>query len=874
MIESSAIISKGFSGDMGPIGAIGPTGPTGATAIDCGTLAKGNTASYIKSVNINPTDLLITYSDNSSTTITSDVFAGNRLYDATGVTVWKTDSTNGVVSLLVGVSFDGTLGSGSTANFIFKPISSVSGNITLTHGVTFINIDSTSSIYSSGVSADKLIYFNSTTSLVGITTDMSFTGGVLHFNDIGSVIPFTTRLLSNTLVKNIESKVRGSSGSYLDVSEGGLFYINTPNGIMGFTGFSGASGSTGEIRSLTLVIQNDSIWNFPENVWFRPGEASLSCGENILNLTTQDNGKIWKANFFGKGYGVTPYNCLPSQILGRCNHTETCESYVTKEYCDNLLGTFCPLKMCDEGIPTDPGACCINGVCGTGYSELICEKHGGRFFAGAQCDEFFCWDPCYDQPSCCCVEGEDAPRQRYTKTECDLVPGTFYKTCPDSCNVINGLTGACCLDTECVTKTFSECNEFGGVFMGIDEDCTSINCDCVQSETTTCGVGANIEAKEEPGWCLRTYDMLLHGVPIFQENGVNVITLKLNFNTYTHPDRFIIIPSKSAKYTNILRSDPGSIYGSCTSNTKEQWFNIVANTEHPYFGLDNTTITDSFSFYDSGCDDLANKEIIYKITEQRVEMYDTTDPWYKKIRLFVLGNCDSTNLPTSNRTSFKMDINCNGGGGGGTSSSTGTSSSSTGGGSSSTGGGSSSTGGGSSSTGGGSSSTGGGSSSTGGGSSSTGGGGGTSSSSTGGGSSSTGGGGGGGSSSSTNIDIGICRALGCEGPPPVGCCGPNPTAPGEFICGPLCYCGLCDPQSWLSCDVICDVVVGPGGGGVAPSTIFTKPIQIFGDSLNEYITINVIDTASNFNKIGITVPNPTTTIPPTYGAGAPTYGGY
>lgn len=717
MIESSAIISKGFTGDMGAIGAIGPTGPTGATAIDCGTLAKGNTASYIKSVNINPTDLLITYSDNSSTTITSDVFAGNRLYDATGVTVWKTDSTNGVVSLLVGVSFDGILGSGSTANFIFKPISSVSGNITLTHGVTFINIDSTSSIYSSGVSADKLIYFNSTTSLVGITTDMSFTGGVLHFNDTGSVIPFTTRLLSNTLIKNIESQVRGSSGSYLDVSEGGLFYINTPNGIMGFTGFSGASGSTGEIRSLTLVIENDSIWNFPENVWFRPGEASLSCGENILNLTTQDNGKIWKANFFGKGYGVTPYNCLPSQILGRCNTTDTCESYVTKEYCDNLPGTFCPLKMCED-LSSDPGACCINGVCGTGYSELICEKHGGRFFAGKECGQFFCWDPCYDQPSCCCVAGEDAPRQRYTKTECGLVSGTFFQTCPDTCDVRSGLAGACCLNTECVTKTFSECNELGGVFMGLDEDCTTINCDCVQSETTTCGVGANIEVDQEQGWCLRTYDMFLYGAPIFKENNLDTITLKLNFNTYTYPDRFIIIPSKSIvvpSITNTLRSDPGSIYGSCTANTKEEWFDIVANIEHPYFGpLDNTLPPGTIK-YDSGCSILTDGEVIVKITENDVEMFDTTDPWYKKIRLFVLGNCDSSNSPPNERTSFKMDINCNGG----------------------------------------------------------------------------------------------------TTPPP---------SPSQYF-PPI-----------------------------------TKPIQIFGDSLSQSVTINVIDTASNFSKIGIAVPNPTPSV--------------
>lgn len=685
MIGSSAIISKGFTGDMGPIGAIGPTGPTGATAINCGTLAKGNTASYIKSVNINPTDVLITYSDNSFTTINSDVFAGNRLYDATGVTVWKTDSTNGVVSLLVGVSFDGILGSGSTANFVFKPISSVSGNITLTHGVTFININSTSSIYSSGVSADKLIYFNSTTSLAGITTDMSFTGGVLHFNDTGSVIPSTTRLLSNTLIKNIPWSFRGSSGSYLDVSEGGLFYINTPNGIMGFTGFSGASGSTGEIRSLTLVIQNDSIWNFPENVWFRPGEASLSCGENILNLTTQDNGKIWKANFFGKGYGVTPFNCLPSHILGRCSGGITpgdplsCESYVTKERCDNTLfvggpldGIFCPLKICDDLSTASGGACCINGICQTGYNRIICERHGGRFFAGKQCDQFFCWDPCYDQPSCCCpglqyrIGGETGPRERYTKTECDLVDGIFHKTCPDSCsNIGSGLSGACCLGSECLTKTFSECNELGGVFMGLNENCNNICCACVNAETTTCRVGANREADQERGWCLRTYDMVLHGAPIFIESGLRTITLRLNFNTYTYPDRFMIIQSKSltAGFTNILRMDPGNLYGSCTANTKDEWDIIINKPDHPYFSATNISLPIDTIKYDSGCIILTDEEVIIKITENDVEMLDTTDPWYKKIRLFVLGNCDPANPPLNERTSFKMDINCNGGGG-------------------------------------------------------------------------------------------------------------------------------------------------------------------------------------------------------------------
>ena len=74
----------------------------------------------------------------------------------------------------------------------------------------------------------------------------------------------------------------------------------------------------------------------------------------------------------------------------------------------------------------------------------------------------------------------------------------------------------------------------------------------------------------------------------------------------------------------------------------------------------------------------------------------------------------------------------------------------------------------------------------------------------------------------------------------------------------MCATEVNPPQGW--CLAACggsSSGIGPGeGGGVAGSTIFTKPIQIFGNSLSQSVTINVIDTASNFSKIGIVVPNP------------------
>ena len=407
MIGSSAISFSGFTGNPGAYGARGPTGNTGNDRVeDCGVLSRGNTAPHITSitqtaVSTNYGRFNITYSNNNVENIDASVFVGNKLFDAYGISSAATSTS--YISLLKNITYSGTIGSGSTATFNFKWLTSSVNGITITPGITFISIDSPNNTQSSiGISQGSLVYFKSNTELSGITTDMRFTGDILHTNIPGASGPSVTRLITNNIISSLEKQVLGSSGSYLDVSKAGVFYINTPNGIMGFTGFSGASGSTGELLSITLIIQNDSVWNFPNNVWFRPGEANLSCGENILNLITENNGAVWKANFFGKGYGASPGNCLPSQILGSCSKGVTCEGYITKEFCDSIGGTFCIYGICNNtNIELQEiGSCCINGICRNNISRFLCEKHGGRHWSvevtdGNGCSVIDCWDPCF-----------------------------------------------------------------------------------------------------------------------------------------------------------------------------------------------------------------------------------------------------------------------------------------------------------------------------------------------------------------------------------------------------------------------------------------------------------------------------------------------
>ena len=662
MIGSSHILSNGYTGDYGPRGPSGATGGTGAGATNCSSLSIGNTASYIESI-IQTTSpyadygkFLITYSDASTNSIDAFPAIGNTLFDATGVTLESISN----ISIVRGVSFDGILGSGSTANFKFKYIASNASGLTISNDANFIYIDAPVTPYSaSGFTTNGLLYFDTLDTLSTITTDIRYTNNNLYFNTPGTSYTSRTSLITHTTIKDIESTIKGSAGVTLDVSEAGMFVINTPNGIMGFTGFPGISGSTGEILSITLIIENDSIWNFPQNVYFRTKENNLTCGKNILNLTTQNNGARWDANFFGKGFDAFPGNCIPSQMLGSCIAGSSCENYITKEICDDRDGNFCPLSLCvDTGAEDEMGACCVNGICKDGVSKFLCEKYKGRHWSATQthnggCSVIKCWDPCYPEETSCC-DGITC-HDRYTKEECDIISGVFNNSiCTvNICNQKANIPGACCIGNECFENlTYNECVYRSGVFMGIGEECTDINCDCTSSNTI-CTAGQT--KTNSSGVCLRVFDISLIGLPINTDGSID---LCFTTQSFTIADRFILLKTKDTDpdTQTCCRGVPGSLYGGECPVDLNTWKTAMEYEFHPFINCLNMTniAMNNQVIYDSRCVTGTKKKNI-KIISGQVELENTNDPWYKKIRLFVMGACQGT-TPNS---IYNFEFGCN-----------------------------------------------------------------------------------------------------------------------------------------------------------------------------------------------------------------------
>jgi len=678
MIGSSKIFTVGTIGNYG---ADGPTGPTGASGIDatgCADLATGATAAsistiaHIKSPFSEYGNFLIEYNDGTTSSFNASVFVGNTLFDASGVT----SQTQSGISLLRDIVITGTPGSGSTATFRFKGIGSTLSGLTVSNDDNFIIIDGPVVPYGpSGFSANVPIYFSTQTTLSKISSSaMEFTSDVysnnyLYVNPQG--ITLKTNLLTHTLVQNnVESTIRGSSGSILDISKYGIFYINTPNGIMGFTGFSGAAGRTGEIISTTLIIQDDSIWNFPSNIWFRPRENHLSCGENILNLTTENNGLTWEANIFGRGYNTFPGNCFSKQSLGACYSTDgsTCESYVTLEECKSRDGVFCERTICavnnNVGIL---GACCINGVCKDGISKYMCEKHGGRHWSkelvSGGCSVITCWDPCIDSPSHCCI-GINC-LDRYSESECNILEGKFNKeACSSNYNsCIGNEMGACCVfDDVCLQRTFNQCHEIGGIFLGEEEECENINCDCVDPTESFCN---NNKVYSGINTCLHTHKISLLGADLDRINGVTGATICLKYNTFDIPDRIMVLRTKDINHQNtpIYRSPPHVGYkaDACSLPKNEDYLTYyTANSAHPrYFNQSGPHESAILFEGDSECV-ATNGDVTQtiRINDTDVEFYDTADPWYNIFRVFVFGGCTASTTTTTNTTSYEFSFTC------------------------------------------------------------------------------------------------------------------------------------------------------------------------------------------------------------------------
>ena len=510
---SSSFISyntSSFRGNTGPTGASGPVGPTGPTGNAGGTQAgnTGATGVYVTSLNIsNSTNSLgctlnYTLSDSTSAEISgAEIFRGSLLLSYEGVS-YQSSSTG--VNICKGLSFDSS-GSTKQAIFNFKDIISTSAAISVTSDSNFIYINATggTSVYTS---TNNGLAYKSTTGIT--TTNPNITGigfsfgsnfGITsgHYLYINGLSGSTNSIIINRKLRTVPLVPSGSTLTYLNLNDNGVFDIKTPIGFAGFTGIRGISGATGNILSATLMFDSEDVWHFPQNIFFRKGENYLTPGSTIIGVHSLDYGATWKADIFGRGYvGAGVYespqsNRWPINIMGvhplvLYGGNNTCIDYATVR--SEISTNFRPLQLCTSRLTE----CCIKGKLQQ-VPEHLCQKYKGRTFNDRA---VICFDPCGtnddDTTGSCCIN--NICNKRYTSSECEDRGGVFAVggTCASVCSTpaaasTSGPLGACChrdhLD-DCSYISNSECVGLKGAFTpGVS--CAYINCDTITNFNPT-----------------------------------------------------------------------------------------------------------------------------------------------------------------------------------------------------------------------------------------------------------------------------------------------------------------------------------------------------------------------------------------------------
>jgi len=657
IIGSSSILATGSTGSIGPIGPQGNTGNTGPDATGCGELTKGNTASYISSVTQtkNPWgNLIFGLNDGSTVEFNAPSIIGATLssfYGVRAITLGSDSLFAGITQTTAGLTFQ------------FKTITSSVGALSVKNTADQIVFNSSLTPYNAtGFTSAELVYFSSITGsnrLAGIT----LAGSTFFRYKNNNYFDLNTVISSKTNIVPIPSATRGSSGEYIDVSKGGLFYINTPNGIMGFTGISGAPGTTGTIQSITLITQSDYIWKFPENVWFEANNNYLGCGETVIGLTTKNNGENWTATIFGRGFKNDPTQCQSDWDIGSCYQGISCNNYVYRADCEAAEGQFC-LEACSvETEIFDAGSCCINGVCRDGVSKFLCTKYGGRWWSPEQtgpdgCNAFECWDPCLSgggvggagMTGSCCVGATCL--DRHTESECEMLNGNWRNSpcSPTSCNPLSGVTGACCVNKDtCVQATYQTCIDvLEGIFVGIGETCGAVNCDCFTYTSSAIGCNSNVNRS---GVAFSEQKIDLSSLNWIKSEGISQGSFCFSYIPNKTPDRWLILKTKD--------TDSGKqflIRGSEDARYKSDYKDFIVESSHPWYS-DKTSYAGAILF-DTGCTwgEVAQRyRKTVTVTENDVEIDDTTDFWYKKIRLWNLAGCNSEQ---QNFTNWSIGISC------------------------------------------------------------------------------------------------------------------------------------------------------------------------------------------------------------------------
>lgn len=544
-VAKTIVIGKtGNPGPQGPSGSPGSTGTTGSTG------PTGPIGVYYTSSSVSQNTLTLTLSDETTIMVNAATLRGATYADKTfGLVKGSNTGPSSVIAQfgplqdVDGGTFDfkgicayGSLRASLTGpnnEYIsidtiywgkdlpgnYDPTTIANGRVLYlgdpktVYGAGFTHIAITNENLSRGVSG--AFNFEITKFGTGVDdTSYSLNAG----SRIVSVGPIKRNALSGLTGNIIVGGIGTTKGVFLDTSAAGTFVLKTPIGIQGITG----KFNKNEVASITLLVESDNVWRFPENVYFAPDENYLSCGKNIIGLMTYDGGESWLATVSHRGHGVDQVNrqCIPGYLFGSCCYTNSdgtleCLDYTNQTVCDLLFGNFNPGRPCEESCVSDVGICCGgNGNCIEGVSVTLCDKFGGQYWPGVTCADYqgtlnhpigdltqeeikdqgrFCYNPCdANDVSVCCRDGQCLGN--YTRAQCELILGGKSLTagsCEDAdCCDYTTIGGACCkcnvdadgLPTsyECLPDLLpSECRAAGGFYMGPGKQCNEVSCGCV-----------------------------------------------------------------------------------------------------------------------------------------------------------------------------------------------------------------------------------------------------------------------------------------------------------------------------------------------------------------------------------------------------------
>jgi hypothetical protein len=535
MAYYSVYSSHGPTGDPGPSGPHGLTGPTGETGPAGATHEFGLTG--IGVVSIEGTGdalsdgghtLSVTISAQTHTGLADVGFSfgnvGQSVPTGTSGTVQYKD-VGGGVSIVKGATYDSITFKSLTFSNDFV-VTSYDKDI----GISADLAGGTSSVVSG--SPGELLFLRGTTFARGATFTFYDISGATGYSYDSQSLSATLKNIKNTVRGNIDGGAVVSFPTEFNTDNANVFYIDTtrklgPNKITSLsTGFSGnnelssqpsGDGDYGNAFYATFVV--DTTNELPNNEYevddlgdkigitfdvpsgftggWTSGTHFARGAMHTVNCMSVDSGENWfcfepnhsfETNYFDDNANGS---CCYQIIEGYESPIEQdtigddipiivsyCRDYGNKTSCDALGGVFSAETTCDERVcgTEEVGACCSNDLCVDTVNDGNCERFGGTFYLGMNCEDVPCVPVCgsIDPIGACCTNIGTCIDGVY-EDFCDSISG-YYSGDGTSCQNIDccefTANGACCVGSSCYEITAPNCQFMGGIFYGIGTECS------------------------------------------------------------------------------------------------------------------------------------------------------------------------------------------------------------------------------------------------------------------------------------------------------------------------------------------------------------------------------------------------------------------